>query len=201
MLDGQILLDLPPTAIPRMYRLGMDPTRIEVIFLTHMHADHTFGLPFLLLEYCVRRLRSEPLTIVGPVGIREHTFEMCDLAWPQLRNNGFGPKVPLRFVEIPEDGSYRANGVAFEAVRMEHFTLDAFGYRLGYKGRKIAYTGDTGASAPLDRLLSGADVALIELTHAHASDDPGHMDLPAFSALAEELLRKGTRVIATHMGT
>ena len=200
LLDQRILLDLPPTAVPQMYRLGIEPTGIDLIFISHMHADHTFGLPFLMLEYCVRRHRSEPLTIIGPVGIRKYTFDLCDLAWPQLRNNGFEPKVPLRFLEISQAGEYRTDGLAFEAVSMEHFDLDAFGYRLSYKGRTIAYTGDTGASAPLDQLLSGADVAIVELTHPPASDDPGHMDLPSFRRLAERLVDQGTRVIATHMG-
>ncbi len=182
-----------------LQRLDLDLTEIDTIFISHLHADHMFGLPFLLLEYCIRRERDRPLYIVGPPGIEERTETLCDLAWPDMREAGFEPHVPISYIEVTEDGEYRAGDLAFTAVRMEHFTLTAFGYRFTCKGRTIAYTGDTGECAQLGKLLDGVDVAIIELTHPKQSDDPGHMDAPAVTYWMTKLREQGTRVFATHM--
>ena len=182
-----------------LLRLDPAPTEIDTIFISHLHADHMFGLPFLLLEYCIRRERDRPLYIVGPPGIEERTETLCDLAWPDMREAGFEPHVPISYIEVTEDGEYRAGDLAFTAVRMEHFTLTAFGYRFTCKGRTIAYTGDTGECAQLGKLLDGVDVAIVELTHPKQSDDPGHMDAPAVTYWMKKLREQGTRVFATHM--
>ena len=199
LVDGRILLDLPPTAVVELQRLHLDLTEIDVIFISHLHADHMFGLPFLLLEYCIRRERSKPLYIVGPPGIEETTETLCDIAWPDMREAGFEPHVPVTYVEVTEDGEYRAGDLAFTAVRMEHFTLAAFGYRFEHKGRTIAYTGDTGECAQLGKLFEEADVAIIELTHPVKSEDPGHLDVHVVEHWMRKLKARGTRVFATHM--
>lgn len=199
LIDQRILLDLPPTTIPRLHRLGIDLARIEHVFISHLHADHMFGLPFLLLEYCVRRQRENPMYIIGPSRLEEITFQLCALAWPDLREVGFEPRIPLKFVEIPEEGKYEAGELNFTAISMNHFDLDAFGYRFEYNGRSIGYTGDTGECSQLDQLLENVDVAILELTHPRESSDPGHMDRPAVEKLAKWLTAQGSTIIATHM--
>lgn len=193
------MLDLPPTAVVELQRLEFDLTEIDVILISHLHADHMFGLPFLLLEYCVRRERERPLYIVGPRGIEETTETLCDLAWPDMRKAGFEPHVPVSYVELAEDGEYRAGDFEFSAVQMKHFALAAFGFRFVHKRRTIAYTGDTGECEQLNKLLDGVDVAILELTHSRPSDDPGHMDAPAVTHWMKKLRRQGTLVFATHM--
>ncbi len=201
LIDGRILLDLPPTAIPQMHRLGVDPTAIETIFISHHHADHSFGLPFLLLEYCVRYERSSPLRVVGPPRIEELTERACELAWPHMREKGLRPNVPIEYIEIAEEGEHRAGDLSFIAVSMQHFGLDALGYRFEVEGRTIAYTGDTGDCAQLSHLLDRADVAIIELTHAHPSEDPGHLDVEQVERITRDLRARGTVVLATHLGS
>ena len=199
LIDGRILLDLPPTAIPQLHRLGVDFSQIETVFISHLHADHIFGLPFLLLEYCIRRCRENPMVIIGPSGLEKITHQLCDLAWPDMREAGFEPCLPLKFVEIPREGSYQAGDLIFSAVPMAHFDLDAFGYRFEHKGRTIGFTGDTGEGAQLKCLLKDVDVAILEMTHPRESDDPGHMNRPAVERLAPWLIAQGSAIFATHM--
>lgn len=46
------------------------PKEIDTILLTHYHADHTAGLPGLLLTMA-KSERTEPVTIYGPKGLEE----------------------------------------------------------------------------------------------------------------------------------
>ncbi len=199
LLDGKVLLSLPPTAISQLYRLGKDPTAIDHIFISHRHADHFFGLPFFLLLYRYRYTRDDPLYIIGPRGMEKATVELCRVAWPDLESEDLAQRATVSFVEIGEEGKYQAGGIAFEAVKMKHFGMDAYGYRLTYKGRKIAFTGDTEAGPHLDRLLTGADIVITELTNAVPSDDPGHLDSETVSEMVARLRARGATVLATHL--
>ena len=199
LIDGRILLDLPPTTIPQMHRLGLDFAKIEIVFISHLHADHLFGLPFFLLEYCIRLCRENPLVIIGPSGLEKTIYQLCDLAWPELRKVGFEPHIPLKFIEIPREGDYQAGDLAFSAVPMAHFDLDAFGYRFSHKGRRIGYTGDTGEGTQLNQLLTDVDVAILELTYPRESNDRGHMNRPAVEKLVPWLTAQGSTIFATHM--
>jgi ribonuclease Z len=198
LLDRRILLDCPPTAIPQLHKLGVEPTEIDVVFISHLHADHTFGLPFLLLEYCIRYEREAPLYIVGPPRLEESTRQLCALAWPDMERHGFRPRVPTVFIEVTP-GLHRAGDLEFEAIPMQHFDLAAFGYRFVYQDRVIAYSGDTEECSALSRLTEDPDVLILEMTHPRETPEPGHMDARAVDRLTRPARRRGAKVFATHM--
>ena len=53
-----------------MHAEGLSCRHIDTILLTHFHADHTAGLPGLLLSMA-KADRTEPITIIGPKGLEE----------------------------------------------------------------------------------------------------------------------------------
>jgi phosphoribosyl 1,2-cyclic phosphodiesterase len=72
----------------------------------------------------------------------------------------------LTYVEAGERGTVA--GVEYETVQLDHGTSGCTGYRLRIGGRLLAYSGDTIASPPLERLVEGAEIAIVEAT------SPGH---------------------------
>ena len=201
LLDNRVLLGCPPTAVPQLYRLKKDPTAIDYIFISHCHADHCFGLPFFFLLYAYLYEREEPLYIVGPSGMENTTKKLYDLAWPDLRKQGVQPHAPIHFVEIKADDTVQAGELIFQALRMTHFNMVSYGYRFVYKGREIAFTGDTGECRQLDRLVDGADLVITEFTHAFDSKDSGHLDADAVARLVKRLAGTPKRptILATHL--
>ena len=51
---------------------ALDPVKLRVVFLTHMHSDHTVGYPDLILTPWVLG-RRVPLEVYGPAGLEEMT--------------------------------------------------------------------------------------------------------------------------------
>src|SRR4030042_1537586 len=51
LLNRRYLFDAPPTTLPHLRKLRMPTLDIAAVFITPFHADHFFGLPFLLLDY------------------------------------------------------------------------------------------------------------------------------------------------------
>lgn len=81
---------------------------IDVICITHFHADHISGLPGLLLTMGNAE-RTEPLTIIGPKGLERVVSALRVIA----------PELPfeIRFIELTEP---------FHAFQMENFSIEAF---------------------------------------------------------------------------
>ena len=52
LLDGtsKILLDCSPQAIQSLRKYNLSPNQIDYIFISHLHGDHSGGLPFFLLN-------------------------------------------------------------------------------------------------------------------------------------------------------
>ncbi len=199
LIDGRLLLDIPPTAVTELRRRKIDLARIECVVVSHLHADHVFGIPFLLLEYAIRCERTAPLTLVGPPGVKEFVETLCALAWRGICSEGADLRVPVTFVEASANRETSVGDVRFVAFPMAHFDLPAFGYRIAYQGRAIAYSGDTGPCAALDALVGGADVAIVELTHPDARTDRGHLNSGDVARLAGPLSSRRAKVLATHM--
>lgn len=153
------MLDAGAPLLPHLHRLGIDPGAIDVIFLTHFHGDHTMGLPSYVLHRAF--VTSAPFTIVGPAGLEERLESLFRAAWgidwEQMRE-----RVPVTYQEAGERGDVA--GVEYETVRLEHGTSGCTGYRLRLGGRLLAYSGDSIDHPPLDRLVEGAEIAIVEAT-------------------------------------
>ena len=144
--------------------------------ISHFHADHFFGLPFLLLDYWVSG-REDELQIVGPPGIEARTDELLDLPFPGLPRRD--REYRRRYTEIDDGVSGEVGGLQFEAFEVEHVpSLRCFGYRTKIAGRTLAYSGDSVLCRGLLRLVTQAEVLVLNCSYR---DDPVHL---AFRDLA-----------------
>ena len=84
LLNRELMIDIPNGVIKRMRQRGIDIGNIDTCLITHLHGDHYFDIPFLLMEQGIRKIRGKPLTIIGPPKTK-HTIEMLfDLANSEL---------------------------------------------------------------------------------------------------------------------
>ena len=55
----------------------LDPVKLRVVFLTHLHSDHTVGYPDLILTPWVMG-RRVPLEVYGPAGLKDMTTHILE---------------------------------------------------------------------------------------------------------------------------
>ena len=79
---SSLLVDCGEATQISVRRRGWSFNPIDVIFITHFHADHISGLPGMLLAMG-NADRTEPVTIVGPEGI-EHVVRSLLVIAPRL---------------------------------------------------------------------------------------------------------------------
>lgn len=87
--DELILIDCGEGAQIRMNELGIKKSKINQIFISHLHGDHIFGLIGLLTSYSLNG-RSKPITIFAPPGLQE-------IIEVQIKHTGSYISYPLQF--------------------------------------------------------------------------------------------------------
>ncbi|BBI35428.1 ribonuclease Z [Cohnella abietis] len=96
-------------------------SRLEKLFITHLHGDHLFGLPGLLSSRSSLG-GTEPLDLYGPPGLREFIEATLRISETHL---GY----PLRIHEIEEGTVCEDDFFTVEAAKLDH-RIDSFGYRI-----------------------------------------------------------------------
>ena len=150
------------------------------VFLTHLHSDHTLGLPDLLLTPWVLE-RTAPLAVYGPRGTRD-MVRRIQQAWQvdiERRQDGWQPQNHTGWRAITRDVGpglvYQDSIVRVTAFSVPHGNWpDALAYRFEAGGRSIVVSGDTRASDVIAQACNGCDVLIHEVY-----SDSGFARLPA----------------------
>jgi ribonuclease BN (tRNA processing enzyme) len=199
VLDQTVLVEPSPTALPHLRRCGIAVGGVAVVVVSHFHADHCFGWPFLL-EAMAAQGGGRTVHVVGPPGIDGHLARLCDAGAVRSVHEAALSRLDLRFVEV--DGSWQQVGaLRLRAVEVVHVPyLRCFGYLFERPGQVVGYSGDTTPCAGLSELAAASDVLVVECNGRHTP--PGvptsHMDEDSIRALQEA--HPGVRLVLTHLG-
>jgi ribonuclease BN (tRNA processing enzyme) len=153
---------------------ALSPEKLELLFVTHLHSDHTVGLPDLAFTPWVLE-RRVPLRVFGPPGIRQMADHVV-AAWREdirVRNEGLEPEKSegWRIVarEVRPGVVYRDSNVVVRAIAVPHANWrHAYAYRFDTADRSIVISGDTGPSDSLVAGCDGCDVLVHEVYSAEA---------------------------------
>ena len=147
---------------------ALDSVNLRVAFLTHLHSDHTMGLPDLILTPWVMG-REVPLELYGPSGTGLMAGGILQ-TWEQdidRRLNGLQPATPngyrVNVHEIVPGVVYQDANVTVTAIAVPHGEWEAYGYRIDTADRTIVISGDAAPSADLEAACDGCDLLIHEV--------------------------------------
>ena len=118
-----VLIDCGEGTQTAIRAAGLGFKQIGVLCLTHFHADHTAGIPGLLLSIG-NSGRTEPLTVIGPKCVEQVVQCLCVIA-SQL-------PFDVNFIELGDGGGERVltiGSLTISAHPVEH-RIPTYAYRL-----------------------------------------------------------------------
>jgi len=150
---------------------GLEVSRLGRVFLTHLHSDHTLGYPDVIFTPWVLG-REAPLQVFGPAGIgtmTEHILAAYERDIEE-RTSGLEPAnttgYRVRAQEIEPGLVYQDERVSVEALRVNHGSWDAFGYKFHAPDRTIVISGDTAPFEGQIEAYGDCDVLIHEVYSA-----------------------------------
>ena len=163
------IVDCGPGVVRRAAQAGIGMPQLTRAFLTHLHSDHTAGLPDLILTP-PNSGRGEPLEIYGPPGTRAMTTHLLEAYREDLdiRLHGTQPHEARGFQATGHDVRpgeiYRDEQVRVIAFAVPHGDWKyAYGYRFEARDKSIVISGDTTYSEGLIAAAKGADILVHEV--------------------------------------
>jgi len=162
------IVDAGRGVMMRLAATGIPIASIHTVFLTHLHSDHTAGLPDLFATTWVLR-RAIPLELYGPEGTDQLSKALLDYfaADIHIRRDlqemlpAAGATINTHIVH--EGMAYQDEEVKITAFLEDHRPVEpAFGYRFDSRGKSVVISGDTRPNENLIRYAKDADVLVQE---------------------------------------
>jgi ribonuclease BN (tRNA processing enzyme) len=194
--SGRLLVDCGPGVLPRLREREAWP-QIDAIAITHFHLDHWGDLvPWVWGSFYLRSNGvgpGRPDLWVHPGG-RAHLEALgARLGFPDMFERAFV------LHEYADEETFAAAGFDVTPVRLPHYTLETYGFRVATEGHTVAYSGDSAPSERLVQLARDADLFICEATLEHGDLDGqprGHLSADEAIQAYEE--SKARRLLLTH---
>jgi ribonuclease BN (tRNA processing enzyme) len=174
--DTPYLVDFGPGVVRRASAAAasrgitaLQPTKLRVAFVTHLHSDHTVGYPDLIFTPWTIG-RRVPLEVYGPKGLKAMTEHLLEAyrADIETRTNPdgnqwtFAEGHKVNAHEIAAGVVYKDPNVTVTAFPTKH-AMESYGYRFDTPDRSIVISGDTNPAQATIDACRGCDVLIHEV--------------------------------------
>ena len=148
---------------------ALQAANLRIVFLTHLHSDHTVGLPDLILSSWTLGRRT-PLEAYGPAGTAAMTQRLLEAYRVDIetRTNADGNQREypagheVNAHEVRPGIVYKDSNLTVTAFRTKH-AMESYGYRFDTADETIVISGDTSPSQETIDACNGCDVLIHEV--------------------------------------
>lgn len=185
LTDQTLVLDFGPRTLVNLLKTGVNRHAITHVLFSHFHADHfTDFLTYLFDALIVTKYQGEtrgPLTVVGPHGTKA-LFHTLFRTLPGFTD------APFRLsIKEAADRTFQIGETTVIPRTVTHSPgLHCVGYRIEYRGKGLAYSGDSQYCASLVRLCDDADLAVLDCSFPAEHPSPTHLHAGECGRVAQE---------------
>jgi ribonuclease BN (tRNA processing enzyme) len=198
LVDGprtRFAIDFGASSLVALAQQGIEHNRIDAVLLTHLHADHCGGVPFLLMDAMLAARRSRPLVVAGPPGTRAHLERLAEALFPGM--HVMVPRFPLEYRELAiGEPNHVLDLVVTPGPARHTRETNPTALRVEVGDRVVAYTGDGEWTPALAAIGQGADLLIAE-AYYYAKPVKWHLNYPDVKAHRGEFGAR--RILLTHM--
>ncbi len=181
----RLLIDCGSGITHRLAALDHAWKDITHVALTHFHSDHTIDFVALIVAWKWGQLppRTEPLTLIGPVGVGAFVQRLTELYNEPFAQLPF----PVEIIELtprtPSDLQPPTSDLVIEAFKVPH-SAESVAYSVSGGGSRFVFSGDTGHNEAFAEWAAGSDLLLLECSLPDEFAIPMHLTPRQCGALA-----------------
>ncbi|MDB4444032.1 MBL fold metallo-hydrolase [bacterium] len=172
----KLIFDCGRGTLQRISETGTALREANRLFLTHLHSDHTVGIPDLWLTPWIFGRWEEPFYVWGPTGTKQMMSHLQQAFKFDLQIRPIHDLLPeegaqIVVQEIREGVVYENNGVKVTAFEVDHRPVkQCYGYRVDYEGRSVVLSGDTRVCENLIKFAENSDLLVHNVGAAREED-------------------------------
>jgi len=184
-----------PGIIRRLCEAGIDTRSIDVVLITHFHADHVSDVaPFLFAcNYAYGPVRSSRFWLAGPQGLEKFFAALVQAYGHWVIPSG--DRLIMKELDADNNDEMTVRDVVIKSAPAPH-SYPSLSYRVESGGASIAISGDTDVSDHLVALAESTDILICECSLPERLKAPGHLTPSEAGAIAQGARAK--RLILTH---
>ena len=175
-LDGRLVLfDIGPGTLHQLSRIGIHHDKIQHIFISHFHPDHTADLIHFLFATRHPPIleKRDPFMITGPQGTKDFFKKMQKVYGKWLTMPSDIMVVEELEIQKTDKREYKTFDIVSQPVR---HTPQSLAYRVLFaSGKSFVYSGDTGLCSEIVDLARGTDLLILECSFPDGDDVEGHL--------------------------
>lgn len=167
--DQPYIVDCGPGVVRRAVAAGLDVKKLNFLFVTHLHSDHTTGYPDFLLTPAVLE-RNGPVRVYGPDGIQsmnDHILKAYEKDLAVRLNgdeHGSASAYKVNVTTVKPGVIFQDDKVKVTALPVKHGSWDeAYGYKFETPDKTIVISGDCTFSQSIIEACQGCDILVHEV--------------------------------------
>jgi ribonuclease BN (tRNA processing enzyme) len=155
--DTKLLLDCGYAIPTQLWKYNNNQSFLDAVFISHLHADHYFGIPVLLTRMFEEK-RTKHFTIICEKGSKKIIQTLMESAY-----RGFAAKFefPVIYKEVKEGDRIRLNELNLEFAHSIH-SISNLAVRVSDGKHTVCYSGDGMFNERTERLYKNSDLLIHE---------------------------------------
>lgn len=182
LIDNRILVETPPSITNTLNKDNFDICCIDKIFISHLHGDHFWGLPFFLLEL-FRKDEKHYVEIYSPPGLKKLMFQLLSLIFPPKSYDYILESSYIKFKDINDFDVIDATTHILIPFKVKH-TVETFGLIVKESDCQIFYSADTELFEGLHDIVKASNAVFLDASEFKKSIK-GHMSYEQIKIFAE----------------
>ncbi|MFX1510294.1 MAG: MBL fold metallo-hydrolase [Promethearchaeota archaeon] len=150
-----LIFDMGAGVLHRLSCSLEDITKIEHVFISHLHVDHVSDLVAFLQSLWLSGY-DKTLNVYGPEAVQKMAFSLADV-FPYLKG-----KVKLKYHKVEPGFLVKVKDWSVLAFPVDHGDFEAYGFHMEAEGKRVVYSGDTRPCREVIKHAKGADLLIHE---------------------------------------